>query len=241
MAGTSESDYTQTMNTPNMVFHDFWATRFYGFPWPEHGKYAAKIIQYLYELRDQQQTLIDSGIAANSKSAQGLFESKFDLLEHDQPDLRKLRQFIHNSVQQAVSHVNGEKYSPDRIDVTFKDSWYHITNDGGFHDTHVHGGCSWCGIYYLQIGDSATQPGGAAPNGGNRFYSPLMAGGAHGDYGNAYLRGISVDPPLQNGMLLLFPSYLKHSGLPYNGDADRVIISFNSCSYLKKGTGARPS
>jgi hypothetical protein len=34
------------------------------------------------------------------------------------------------------------------------------------------------------------------------------------------------------GTLVLFPAYLLHSGLPYKGDRDRVILSFNSRSTL---------
>jgi hypothetical protein len=50
-------------------------------------------------------------------------------------------------VQQAVAHVNGSQLDPSRIRVEIRDSWFHITNSGGFHDAHTHGGCSWCGIY----------------------------------------------------------------------------------------------
>ncbi|MEM6905676.1 MAG: putative 2OG-Fe(II) oxygenase [Pseudomonadota bacterium] len=31
-----------------------------------------------------------------------------------------------------------------------------------------------------------------------------------------------------NGRLVLFPSFLLHSALPYRGDTDRIIVSFNS-------------
>ena len=89
-------------------------------------------------------------------------------------------------------------------------------------------GCSWCGIYYLQIGESGQRSDGGAPNGGNRFYSPLRVGGGYKDFGNQYLDFNFVDPPIQDGLLILFPSYLMHSGLPYHGEKDRIVISFNS-------------
>lgn len=132
----------------------------------------------------------------------------------------------------AVAQVNGRETASRRIRVVVTDSWFHITNDGGFHDSHFHGGCSWCGIYYLQLGDSGILSGTGAPNGGNRFYSPLWHGGSHKDYGNKYLDLTYVDPPLQNGLLLLFPSYLMHSALPYRGSQDRIVIAFNSQSTL---------
>ena len=80
----------------------------------------------------------------------------------------------------------------------------------------------------MQVGDSGKRADGGAPNGANRFYSPLRAGGGFKDYGNRYLDFNYTDPPLRDGLLLLFPSYLMHSGLAYRGEKDRIVISFNS-------------
>ncbi len=211
----------------------FWPTSFYAFKWRSHAAEAAAIIQFLYGLRDQQQTNIDSGIAPAAKSSRGLYESHFDLLDEKQSGIQKLRAFITESVQQAVADVNGNQVQPHALNVEIRDSWYHITNAGGFHDAHFHSHCSWCGIYYVQIGESGKRDGGGAPNGTNRFYSPKWSGGRTEDYGNQYLGNVYLDPPISDGMLLLFPSYLMHSALPYSGDRDRIVISFNSCTTVK--------
>ena len=213
------------------VLQQFWATSFFAFGWTGHEAEAAGIISYLYQLRDEQSQRIGSGVAPAAKSSYGLYESDFDLLDRAHPGIVKLREFICQSVRQTVIEINGLKMRPAEIRVEFRDSWFHITNDGGFHDSHFHGGCSWCGIYYLQCGESGKRSQGGAPNGGNRFYSPLGRGGGVEDLGNRYLTFCHLDPPIADGMLLLFPSYLLHSGLPYRGEKDRVIISFNSCSY----------
>ncbi len=220
---------------PGSAVQQFWATNFYAFVWPEHPAESPGIIEYLYQLRDEQSSNIASGVAPAAKSSFGLYESDFDLLARDHPGLDKLRLFVTRCVQQAVAHVNGPELGPSQIQVEIRDSWFHITNSGGFHDAHFHGGCSWCGIYYLQIGDSGQRTELGAPNGGNRFYSPLWKGGQHQDYGNNYLNLGFVDPPMSDGMLLLFPSYLLHSGLPYQGDQDRIVISFNTRSNPVQG------
>jgi uncharacterized protein (TIGR02466 family) len=203
-----------------------WPTTLFHRVWPDHAREGPGILEFLYRLRGEA-TGVVSGVAPAAKSAHGLFESDFDLFARDHPGLKRLMAFIGQSVQQAVAHVNGPKVPPGKIRVEVPDSWFHITNGGGHHDAHYHGGCSWCGIYYLQAGESAAAAGGA-PNGVNRFYSPLGRGGAHADYGNAYLGAVYVDVPPQDGLLLLFPSYLLHSALPYRGATDRVVISFNS-------------
>lgn len=211
-----------------------WATSLYAFRWSEHAAEAPGIVTYLYHLRNEQPTNIASGIAPGAKSDQGLFESDFDLLAKNHPGLQKLRAFIVRSVQETVIDVNRLDLKPADLQVDIRDSWYHITNAGGFHDSHFHGNCSWCGIYYLQIGSSGTRVGRGAPNGGNRFYSPLWNGGRYEDLGNQYLADTSIDPPISDGMLLLFPAYLLHSGLAYAGDQDRIVISVNTRTFPKQ-------
>lgn len=214
----------------NYAQHDFWPTSFFAFGWPEHHSLGPTLLKYLYEERDRQQRRIASGVAPGAKSAYGLYESDFDLLNRQHPAVQSLRTFIVSCIQLVVGKVNEEADEPSGINVEIPDSWFHITNGGGFHDAHVHNGCSWCGICYLQIGDSGPSQDGGAPNGGSRFYSPLWRGGTHSDYGNQYLGKAYIDPPIQDGMVLIFPSYLLHSGLPYRGEKDRVLIAFNTVS-----------
>ena len=191
------------------------------------------MLAFLYGERGSQQERINSGVAPAAKSAYGIYESDFDLLSRPHAGIAALRTFIEECVRIVVEDANEHGKNSPKVQVEILDSWYHITNGGGYHDAHVHGGCSWCGIYYLQIGSSGAGPQGGAPNGGSRFYSPLWRGGGHSDYGNAYLGKAYVDPPIQDGMLLIFPSYLIHSGLPYQGEMDRIVIAFNSRADLQ--------
>jgi hypothetical protein len=66
-------------------------------------------------------------------------------------------------------------------------------------------------------------------NGVTRFYGPYtqFQAGAYMDMGNAYLQNNSIDIQPDEGMLVLFPSYLPHKAMAYQGDKDRIIISFN--------------
>jgi uncharacterized protein (TIGR02466 family) len=200
--------------------------------WNRYRELGPGIIEYVYQLKADQQQNIASGVAPKAKSETGLVEGDFDLFERRHAGLQQLKNFIVNTIQMVVCRLNGQQVPPDRIQVRIIDAWYHITNEGGFHDAHGHGQCSWCGIFYLQLGDYQKATGSGAPNGGNRFYSPFNAGGAYLDYGNHYLQATYIDPPIEEGMLLLFPSYLLHSALPYRGKRDRIVIAFNSQSTL---------
>jgi uncharacterized protein (TIGR02466 family) len=209
-----------------------WPTLFFSRFWSRHGAEAPGIIEHLYELRSRQQKNIASGVATGAKSAFGLYESDFDLFASPHPGLRRLVGFIGESIRTAVAQANGARVSPDRVQVEFTDSWFHITNDGGYHDAHFHGGCSWCGIYYLQSGQTGASDPTRPGNGVNRFYSPISSGAISADYGNEYLSANRIDITPQDGMLILFPAYLLHSALAYRGEQDRIIISFNSRSNL---------
>ncbi|CAN5217266.1 hypothetical protein BH11PLA2_BH11PLA2_02730 [soil metagenome] len=200
-----------------------WATPFYQRVWADHDARRDHLISHLRQNQLKDGDAIASGIAPTAKSR--LYESQFDLFAD--PALAQLVAFIDETLRVSVSHVNGGTVPPEQLHVSFDDSWCHITNDGGFHDAHYHPGCSWCGIYYLQVGDS-NQNSSTAPNGGSRFYSPLATGGMCRDYGNHYRDVTSLDPPIRDGLLILFPSYLLHSGLPYRGAEDRIVIAFNS-------------
>jgi uncharacterized protein (TIGR02466 family) len=216
-----------------LVCREFWATTLFSRRYRDHERDAASIIEHLYELKARENSNIASGVAAVMKSKDGLFESKFDLFAETTHDgLRRLIAFIESSLRKAIWHVNGREVDPKRIRVQFHDSWFHITNNSGFHDAHYHGGCSWCGIYYLQMSDVPDQPPNHAPNGVNRFYTPRGSGGKFTDYGNHYLGLGHIDVPPVPGTLSLFPSYLLHSGLPYKGAKDRVILSFNASASL---------
>lgn len=210
-----------------------WPTMFFVRDWRDHGLHAPGMIGEFCRMKAEQQENIESGVAVGAKSAHGLYESRMDLFDTtSHPDVRQLGRFCASSVRRAVWEVNGREVDAKRIRVTFQDSWYHITNDSGFHDAHYHGGCSWCGIYYVQAADSAQTKEKGAGNGISRFYSPFGRGGIVDDYGNRYLNNGMLDIAPRDGLLVLFPAYLLHSGLPYSGMKDRILVAFNACAHL---------
>lgn len=213
-----------------------WPTMFFLRNWPEHATRASGITAHLESLRSRQTRPLASGVAERMKSGTGLSEGGFDLLREPHDDIAALGAFITSTVAGAAGVANECHDRAADLAVTIVDSWYHITNAGGFHDAHFHHGCSWCGIYYVRVGDAGQRPGGGAPNGGSRFYCPLTCGGQYRDFGNRYLGG-TLDLPIEDGLLVVFPSYLLHSGLPYQGSADRIVIAFNARVHVRPDTG----
>ena len=141
-----------------------WPTTFFHRRWRDHAAEAPGIIDLLYQERAGA-VGVASGVARRAKSAAGLYESGFDLFSRPHPGLAKLVQFIGQSVVGAVTALEGGRIRPGQLGVHFAESWFHITNAGGYHDAHFHHNCSWCGIYYLQLGVAGPSRT-AAPNGG---------------------------------------------------------------------------
>ncbi|MFY9249367.1 MAG: putative 2OG-Fe(II) oxygenase, partial [Burkholderiaceae bacterium] len=56
------------------------------------------------------------------------------------------------------------------------------------------------------------------------------------DFGNAYLQNAHLDMEPIPGQLVIFPSWLAHQAMPYAGQDDRIIISFNASIHAEAGT-----
>ena len=219
-----------------IAINEAWPSTLFLCDWGDHAKHAPGIVSHVKELAAGYKQPVASGIATSAKPAAGLVESPLHLFKTTKnADLLALAGFISNCVRAAVSKVNGDEVPPSRLQTEFTESWFHITNDGGFHDAHTHGACSWCGIYYVvagQAGEVRADGNQVAGNGINRFYAPVGGGGIVRDYGNKYMGRGYLDIQPMDGRLVIFPSYLLHSALPYRGETDRVIVSFNSRTNL---------
>ncbi|MEM0945156.1 MAG: putative 2OG-Fe(II) oxygenase [Pseudomonadota bacterium] len=220
------------MQQNTIMINEAWPSTFFLCDWGDYADHRAGIEGCIREQAKGFAEPVASNVAKSAKPAEGLVESPLQFFQSTQnADVQAMAQFFAECIKAAVSKVNGSEVPPARLQVQFTESWFHITNKGGFHDAHTHGACSWCGIFYLEAGDADQVPDGGAStagNGINRFYTPLGQGGMVRDYGNAYLGRNYMDVQPTNGRLVLFPSFLLHSALPYRGETDRIIVSFNS-------------
>jgi uncharacterized protein (TIGR02466 family) len=190
---------------------------------PDHGRLKPGLVAHAYERERRGAGGVASGVAAKMKDR--LYESPFDLFRDDVAEVQALARFCSDALGALVTELRRRLNRPQgagslRIDMA--ESWVHITRDGGYHDTHLHPNCSWCGIYYVEPGDATLKP----PNGVNRFYPPLVP--TYHDFGTTALLTDPADLAPDEGTLVLFPSYIHHSAIVYRGQKDRVIISFNA-------------
>jgi hypothetical protein len=155
----------------------------------------------------------------------------------DNAALSVLKTFIMDSVYEVARSVNEahwRQFSLQNIDIDLTGLWFQVCNDYAFHETHVHGNCSWSGVYYVQAGSVSKNKSDVLENGmlngATRFYGPNVefSAGGHGDWGNYYLHDYAYTCFPEDGSLVVFPSHLKHMAFPYQGEKDRIIVSFHA-------------
>jgi hypothetical protein len=171
------------------------------------------------------------------------FASDDDLLHRVKlPEWQDFVGFVVSSLGETVKEANRDAWAGQSFDlqVAIEGMWFQFSRDGAFHDVHTHGNCSWSGVYIVQIDEAtrrAAHPVYGAANGVTRLYGPpfTVLGGAFIDIANAYLQPPHQDIEPVVGQLLLFPSWLPHQAMPYSGDMDRIIISFNASIHATQG------
>jgi uncharacterized protein (TIGR02466 family) len=180
---------------------------------------------------------------ARGEATGAFFASDDDLLQRVQlTEWQAFVRFIVESLRDTVTHSNAAAWPPQGLDlqVAVEGMWFQVTNRGAFHDVHTHGNASWSGVYCVQVDEPerrCAHPVYGAANGVTRFYGPPFAhlGGAHVDVGNAYMQPPHVEVEPVPGQLVLFPSWLAHQALPYDGERERVVVSFNASVHAARG------
>jgi uncharacterized protein (TIGR02466 family) len=171
------------------------------------------------------------------------FASDDDLVHRVKlPEWQPFLRWIVSSLGDTVKQANREAWAGQELDlkVAIEGMWFQCSRQGAFHDVHTHGNCSWSSAYIVQIDEPAKRvahPVYGAANGATRLYGPPFQAlaGASVDVGNAYLMPPSQDIEPVPGQLLLFPSWLAHQAMPYDGEQERIIISFNASVHASGG------
>lgn len=202
-----------------------WPINFYYFQWQDHDRHCHELKRVCEDLESRQKV---SNVSPDAKY--GLYESSFDFCEQDNDAVREFSGFVKQSMFQSASHCcRGMWPAGSNIVIELHESWCHITRDGGYHDAHIHANSSWSSIYYLDVGDMDID----SKNGVNRFYRPFDT--SYTDAGQAWMTSNNtIDIIPRAGMLLTFPSWVLHSGLPYRGAVSRYVISVNAKLNLMK-------
>ena len=161
-----------------------------------------------------------------------LYEHKYNLHTEGNEYFKKLINFIANCVLAMSNEANKkevQQIKEPKFDVKINDSWFINYEKGGFVLPHQHPNCSWCIVYYVQIGKDASETNGAT------FFEKTLPFSHVNDFGSLYNKDGMARVKPEEGKLVAWPHFLKHGSIPYNGEKNRVIVSSNlSVSLAKK-------
>ena len=157
-------------NTPrNPNIQLLWPTPILTKKFGQHQKVNKELLELFYSHRSK-----------NEKKRSPVYASNDDLykLYKDTPAMGQLIKFIMDNVFEVASTVNGSYWGRARdINVEITGIWFQMSNEHGFHDTHIHGNCSWSEVYYNQTEGCSRSPKdlkNGMLNGITRFYSHQM-------------------------------------------------------------------
>ena len=169
-----------------------------------------------------------------------LFESSFDLFRWPDPPVQELKRFCWQQLMRFVGELN--QYDDAMLSriLIYSDAWFHVTRRGGFFGLHNHPMAAWSGVYCVSPGQHDVDK---PESGLLSFLSPSVIGSMYLDVSNANIKGAYSNSiqhfRLEEGQLVLFPSWVLHDVKPFEGEGERITVAFNCWFKLPEPETAR--
>lgn len=154
------------------------------------------------------------------KSNQGGWQSKTDLLDWPYPEIDQLKRWIAEAVKSMTVHTTGKSDISGNLDLM---AWANVNQFGDYNKPHTHPESMWSGVYYVRTG---AVPADGSSSGMIEFIDPRAAVEMIAIPGGPFTGRFKLRP--EDGMMLVFPSWLIHFVNPYLGDGERISIAFNA-------------
>lgn len=164
-------------------------------------------------------------LEGKSHSNRGGWQSPYTLHRWSEPGVRRLLEKIDEMIRYAVE-ATVDRPTPSHFDDWLIEAWGNVNVRGARNVSHTHGTPSrpalWSGIYYVQPGQSSDDDDvGGQTVFEDRVGMPREVVRTE----DPFSKEITVEP--KPGLMVLFPSTLRHRVEPYHGDELRITIAFN--------------
>ena len=192
-----------------------WPTPIFNRIYPDTDEMNTRLLEIIRQKEKE-----DKGI---TKSIIGGWHSADDVHTWRYPEVDRLIDFISDAVTELTKISTGVAEAKLSADTTYI-AWANILREGGYNKAHTHPGSAWSGVYYIEAGidDNPDIPEDA---GCIEFFDPRHGIEMVPVPGNPFGQRIWFPP--ENGRLLCFPAWLRHTVNPYMGKQERVSIAFN--------------
>jgi uncharacterized protein (TIGR02466 family) len=156
---------------------------------------------------------------SSRRSNVGGWQSSHDLMTWGTPEIQQLGQWVQEAFGAVMEREIGTRAFDCRLAVT---AWANVNVDGNYNRHHTHANNHWSGVYYVDLGEPDLS---VSPNGAIEFLDPRGANGVYDLPGVNTLTTWTIQP--EAGMMLFFPSWIRHGVLPFHGQGERISIAFN--------------
>jgi uncharacterized protein (TIGR02466 family) len=154
------------------------------------------------------------------RSGYGGWQSPNDLFSYDRQEIEVLRNLCAQAIADCIAEVSGGSAAEVALEIF---AWANVLQPGGYHTFHIHPHSHFSGVYYVRAGEPDLL---RSKSGVLSLYEP-RAGGAMGFFpGLGFGEDCEIFP--EDGMLVLFPSFLGHSVHPFTGSGRRITVAFNT-------------
>jgi uncharacterized protein (TIGR02466 family) len=150
----------------------------------------------------------------------GGWHSRSDLFQWNADCVRTLRDRAIASTQEMTWLVVTGGV-PRKVSLQ-TECWANISRRGHYNSVHDHPGMTWSGVYYVSAGKADNND---PANGRLELLDPRVGVSVFGRE-EGFLGGRYFIEPLP-GLMVIFPSWLKHMVHPFIGSGERISIAFN--------------
>lgn len=157
-----------------------------------------------------------------------MFESRFNLFLWPEACVQKLRTFMLDCVAQTVLQSSDLKADDLTQLQIHNHTWFHVTRYAGSFVAHNHPLASWSAVYCVRAGEYLP---GQPQSGVLRFMDTRSGADAYLDIANRRLRPEfavkSRELRLEEGQVIVFPSFVFHEVAPFYGSDTRITVATN--------------
>lgn len=170
-----------------------------------------KIMAGVERIRESEPNTLPSTWSCNLYTTIG---SPTTLMQHK--EFEPLRDVI---MEEANDFARALEMETDKYPLKFTECWLNVYNEGHGQEVHQHANAVVSGIYYVK-----------APEGSGDLlihspYTDVMLEPPTRKPNGMNIKVVPITP--QEGKMILFRSYVKHSVKPTRGDTERISIAFN--------------
>jgi len=184
------------------------------------NKYEDNIDQLLKEIYEWRETDEVDLVRSNN----GGWHSPTDIFRKQQPGLKRICQLMINCFGRCTKEIAPE-FKPESMDMK-GEGWVNVNPQHGFNVPHDHPGYTWSGVYYVSLPEKKDPK---SRSGSIELLDPRTNTAAMATdiaRSSTYFSPKRTLTP-KNGMILIFPSYLRHWVYPNEEEQDRISMAFN--------------